>query len=298
MIRYHSWLRPCVAALALAWGASAGAVTLGYSTGTYTSPEGGIFLGHDNAVTTQERDYGPVATSQGFQPGFRAYASADIGVLKAQSRLGFQLQSAGNTQAQVVSSADFTAHVIINAGTPGQAGVASFVLNFDGVFNNRIPGFSDYANYQIENDIVVRTNGSGPCNAAHGYCAIFGATGYGQGLTQQIDSSFVYTTSFISGQVTDIYVQLEAGVFARGGGTGYVFSDSDFSHTLRWGGLTSAVVGGQDVTNNVTIMSDSGFDFVQAMSGAVPEPASWAILLTGFGVLGSAARRRRVVLAS
>lgn len=30
--------------------------------------------------------------------------------------------------------------------------------------------------------------------------------------------------------------------------------------------------------------------------GGVPEPASWALLLTGFGVVGAAARRRRVVV--
>jgi hypothetical protein len=30
-------------------------------------------------------------------------------------------------------------------------------------------------------------------------------------------------------------------------------------------------------------------------TGAVPEPASWAMLITGFGLVGAAARRRRVV---
>ena len=31
--------------------------------------------------------------------------------------------------------------------------------------------------------------------------------------------------------------------------------------------------------------------------GGVPEPTSWAMLITGFGVVGAAARRRRAVVA-
>ena len=34
-----------------------------------------------------------------------------------------------------------------------------------------------------------------------------------------------------------------------------------------------------------------------ALTGAVPEPASWALLITGFGLLGAAARRRRTQLS-
>jgi hypothetical protein len=31
---------------------------------------------------------------------------------------------------------------------------------------------------------------------------------------------------------------------------------------------------------------------------AVPEPASWAMLIAGFGLVGAAARRRRTVVAA
>lgn len=33
-------------------------------------------------------------------------------------------------------------------------------------------------------------------------------------------------------------------------------------------------------------------------TGAVPEPASWAMLITGFGLVGAAARRRRTAVAA
>ncbi len=50
---------------------------------------------------------------------------------------------------------------------------------------------------------------------------------------------------------------------------------------------------------NVTVDTDFrslkqvSFASVLPMTGAVPEPASWAMMLAGFGVAGSAARRRR-----
>ncbi len=35
------------------------------------------------------------------------------------------------------------------------------------------------------------------------------------------------------------------------------------------------------------------YDTIAVQAGAVPEPASWAMLITGFGLIGSALRRRR-----
>ena len=34
------------------------------------------------------------------------------------------------------------------------------------------------------------------------------------------------------------------------------------------------------------------------VGGAVPEPATWALMLAGFGLVGSAIRRKRVALAA
>lgn len=39
------------------------------------------------------------------------------------------------------------------------------------------------------------------------------------------------------------------------------------------------------------------FDDLAVQAGAVPEPATWAMLVLGFGLVGSAARRRRSTLA-
>ncbi len=60
-------------------------------------------------------------------------------------------------------------------------------------------------------------------------------------------------------------------VFSQGSAGGY---ESD-NHTVgRWSRISGSVVGG---------------------SAVVPEPATWAMLLTGFGLVGAAARRRKQV---
>jgi hypothetical protein len=60
-------------------------------------------------------------------------------------------------------------------------------------------------------------------------------------------------------------------VFSQGPGGGY---ESD-NHTVgRWSRISGSVIGG---------------------SGAVPEPATWAMLLTGFAMIGAAARRRKTI---
>ena len=40
-----------------------------------------------------------------------------------------------------------------------------------------------------------------------------------------------------------------------------------------------------------------GASLVHSDSSSLPEPASWAIMLTGFGVVGAIARRRRAGVA-
>ena len=55
--------------------------------------------------------------------------------------------------------------------------------------------------------------------------------------------------------------------------------------------------------NNIYVnwdgLSVSASTFVTLnISGAVPEPASWALMIAGFGMVGFAARRRRAVVAA
>ncbi len=52
-----------------------------------------------------------------------------------------------------------------------------------------------------------------------------------------------------------------------------------------------------DLPANVSFASNSGV-LLQGNPGGVPEPASWAMLISGFGLVGAVARRRRVAVAA
>jgi hypothetical protein len=53
--------------------------------------------------------------------------------------------------------------------------------------------------------------------------------------------------------------------------------------------------GGTKLVDNVVFRSNqNSFEF-DNVSGGVPEPATWAMLIAGFGLVGTAARRRRTV---
>ena len=59
-----------------------------------------------------------------------------------------------------------------------------------------------------------------------------------------------------------------------------------------------AVWDGSNAIKSVTFASSANSFEVDALSGsAVPEPATWAMMITGFGLAGAAIRRRRNILA-
>lgn len=67
------------------------------------------------------------------------------------------------------------------------------------------------------------------------------------------------------------------------------------NNSATWMGISFLDPGGNPLAGAIAT-SASGQNYNQAYqpySGAVPEPASWAMLLTGFGLTGAAVRRRR-----
>jgi hypothetical protein len=70
-------------------------------------------------------------------------------------------------------------------------------------------------------------------------------------------------------------------------------SQALFLHTTDWRGLDVT-----DANRSVTLTSLSGFDYRNAaLPQGVPEPATWALMILGFGAAGSALRRRKAVVA-
>ena len=65
----------------------------------------------------------------------------------------------------------------------------------------------------------------------------------------------------------------------------YGFTATNTSHLLSFG--QASITEASPIIDNITITS-----------AAIPEPATWAMLLAGFGMVGFAARRRRVAAAA
>ena len=67
------------------------------------------------------------------------------------------------------------------------------------------------------------------------------------------------------------------------------------NHSFDWGGIVTTDADGTRLATDVA--SASGFDYSRHASGFIPEPTSWALLVTGFGLVGAIARRRTLVAA-
>jgi hypothetical protein len=67
--------------------------------------------------------------------------------------------------------------------------------------------------------------------------------------------------------------------------------ESDFSHTLRWGGISDVLDANGNSVTGWSVQSLPGVDLTTPAT--VPEPATWALLAAGLGMLSAVSRRRR-----
>ncbi len=61
---------------------------------------------------------------------------------------------------------------------------------------------------------------------------------------------------------------------------------------------SGTIVRFSDVATNPTNSQDIGLDNVSVTGTALPEPASWALMIVGFGLVGGAVRRRSQTIAA
>lgn len=113
---------------------------------------------------------------------------------------------------------------------------------------------------------------------------------------------FTFSADVLIGQMTNFVLRLETSAQANAGGFGSNVAEqsANLQNTFSWQGIGSLTVGGHRIDDFSAKSLDSGFDYRLGLANvpAVPEPASWAMMLIGFGVVGGAMRSRRRVSVS
>jgi hypothetical protein len=204
---------------------------------------------------------------------------------------------AGAASAVTVESTNFIATPTYFNGFEGIASNPNFVSPFF------FPSNTAYA----EGGITVEYVGTAQMWLQYQYVGNFGwyENGGGFGYTKVTLTSgadfgalqFLSSTGF-SGSSTTYYQALNNGTVVSTGTLGPVSSNG-----LRYQGLSG---GGFDEVRlqshfsgafNAAIYEAGAYDSFAA-TGAVPEPASWALMIVGFGMVGFASRRRSAVVAA
>lgn len=231
-----------------------------------------------------------------------AYASLSRGIVRGYASAGSIRHNSG---ADVASSFADTLHFSNKTG-----GIATLSLTYaiDGDFSRNINDFPPSA----FNTASLSLNGCGSCgNSLYQHIQV-GTLGQvvGDVARMRVDfdgnvgfddyghlvdparfltgstfagghmTGFISTTLFIPTGETTLGVRADLVLFCRDGAV------CDFGHTgqFSFGGLA----------NGLRFTSDSG-TFLSARpvtGGAAPEPASWALMIVGFGLAGARLRRR------
>lgn len=110
--------------------------------------------------------------------------------------------------------------------------------------------------------------------------------------------TFYFDIPFIFDQPFQLFASLSAQTQASAGVANAMASaDSVFDHTATWGGISDVHRADGTLLSGYTLSSQSGFNWLNAfgpVTAPVPEPETYAMLLAGLGLLGFAARRRKL----
>ena len=238
------------------------------------------------------------------------------------------------TSASALPS-NVTASAIPGALAAGASGVAAFTLSTATAGTVNGTGQLNFTSHDGElSDVALTSKGlsfSGTvtelANAALFKAAGSGSfTGSGTSYTLDLGSlasgSGSYSDNLGVGNTNGgfAYSELLGGSFAQGAGTGYSFSGANFAGIAggqqQAGDLLSFDTTGLSAgsySKTITLNAYSSYAGLADRTlapitltisalvtggavGGVPEPASWAMMLAGFGLVGTAVRRRRTLL--
>jgi len=208
-------------------------------------------------------------------------------LLAAAAAAAFAAPAAAAVSVNVVSYGNATAlpdgQVLVadfnNAGTPEAVLLPGYELDLDGATVGVNEGGSGYS-------------GTLPNNATH-YLTIPGAADATLTSLKGIRAFSLYMGS------PDTYNSIQ---FIGKNGfnqtlSGGQLSAGDTNQQWSWGARVNFDFGDDEVTQVVLRSSRNSFESDNFAVAAVPEPATWAMMIMGFGTIGALMRRRQYALA-
>ena len=179
----------------------------------------------------------------------------------------------------------------------------SYTGNVHAAFTGTVPNISDSAPPPLDGGVTVCCGPSGNFEAdPTKYASVQDEDGDPGAVFKTLNNTYLTSFSFYMGS-PDSYNKV---VFhLLGGGSPQVFQGDDI-----WGG-SDVQVGNGDRSKGFRVYYDFGgakvtqidftsttdafeFDGLAGSLGGVPDPASWALMIMGFGAAGAMIRRRRV----
>lgn len=197
---------------------------------------------------------------------------------------------------------------------PGAASAASYLIGDDDGYGIGIPDNTDHPFNGFSANYDGRSAAEAAATDGAQYTDTYSTTHPGYSPQPGTVATFSFTglsSGWTSGALIVDMADFQASTFGavdvtfNGITQNWAFNDG-FPHTLvRKFNLGADVIASINSTNALTVVIDRagsadfyGFDYLQLVDNAVPEPATWALMISGLGLAGAAIRRRRQALAA
>ena len=285
-------------------------VACGAQAGLVANSAAGYAEPHTDSITIV---YGPTSTVSSVSingPLGTAAATGSAAASYGALHAGSTSVVGGDGQARAGASSAWIDNVTLSSSRIGAA-TARATFDLSGALNSRVGGTSTAAFANSTVGVSVTVGGlqvlsigaqllhRNSNNSAYDIDTV-SVSGLNVSFTQgglaglySFDMPFTLGTPFVLAAT----LTAETRTFGSSG-VDDVEANSDFASTGTWGGISSVRLTDGTVVSDLSVGSDSGFDWSLPYSAvvppvtSVPEPGTLALLMAGLGLTGCAVRRR------